>query len=140
VLRTGPGSRGNKVDKTLRGGGQPGRDLTIGELAARTASTVSALHLYERQGLLAPHRTGGNQRRYPASAVAVVGFIRSARQAGIPLSLIREVLRCRQPAAQPAQRACARLCAEVSARELALRQVRSHLSGPACHHSGTSRP
>ncbi|MDT7749328.1 MAG: MerR family transcriptional regulator, redox-sensitive transcriptional activator SoxR, partial [Pseudonocardiales bacterium] len=135
----GPGSRGNKVDKTLRGG-QSGRDLTIGELAVRTDSTVSALHFYERQGLLAPHRTGGNQRRYPASAVAVVGFIRSARQAGIPLSLIREVLRCRQPAAQPAQRACARLCAEVSARELALRQVRSHLSGPACHHSGTSRP
>jgi MerR family redox-sensitive transcriptional activator SoxR len=127
------------VDKTLRGG-QPGRDLTIGELAARTASTVSALHFYERQGLLAPQRTGGNQRRYPASAVAVVGFIRSARQAGIPLSLIREVLRCRQPAAQPAQRACARLCAEVSARELALRQVRSHLCGPACHHSETSRP
>ena len=38
-------------------------ELTVGELAARSGVAVSALHFYERQGLLTSRRTARNQRR-----------------------------------------------------------------------------
>ena len=40
------------------------RELTPGELAERAGVTVSALHFYEREGLIDSRRTSGNQRRY----------------------------------------------------------------------------
>ncbi len=49
------------------------RHLTIGELAKRTGVATSALRYYEELGLLpAPGRVSG-QRRYPESAVGLVG-------------------------------------------------------------------
>ena len=39
-------------------------ELTPGEMADRSGVAVSALHFYERQGLIASRRTTGNQRRY----------------------------------------------------------------------------
>ena len=39
------------------------RHLTPGELAERSGVAVSALHFYERQGLIESERTSGNQRR-----------------------------------------------------------------------------
>src|SRR5690625_7356837 len=38
--------------------------LTPGQVAARSGVAVSALHFYEREGLIASSRTSGNQRRY----------------------------------------------------------------------------
>ena len=38
-------------------------ELTVGQVAARSGLAVSALHFYERKGLIRSHRTGGNQRR-----------------------------------------------------------------------------
>ena len=38
--------------------------LSVGEVARRSGITVSALHFYERQGLIESLRTPGNQRRY----------------------------------------------------------------------------
>ncbi|WP_369758992.1 MerR family DNA-binding transcriptional regulator [Marmoricola sp. URHB0036] len=37
--------------------------LTPGELAERSGVAVSALHFYEREGLIHSERTAGNQRR-----------------------------------------------------------------------------
>ncbi|MGE5754355.1 MAG: MerR family DNA-binding transcriptional regulator [Planctomycetaceae bacterium] len=49
--------------------------LTIGELARRVGVATSALRYWEELGLLpAPARISG-QRRYPESAVALVGVI-----------------------------------------------------------------
>ena len=41
-------------------------DLTIGELARRSAVATSALRFYESRGLIASERTAGGQRRYMA--------------------------------------------------------------------------
>ena len=61
------------------------RDLTIGELAKRTGVATSALRYYEELGLIpAPIRVSG-QRRYPTSAVGLVGMILLLRDVGFSL-------------------------------------------------------
>jgi DNA-binding transcriptional MerR regulator len=61
------------------------RDLTIGELAKRTGVATSALRYYEELGLMpAPVRVSG-QRRYPTSAVGLVGVILLLRDVGFSL-------------------------------------------------------
>jgi DNA-binding transcriptional MerR regulator len=60
--------------------------LTIGELARRAGVATSALRYYEELGLLpAPARISG-QRRYPESAVGLVGVILLQRDAGFTLA------------------------------------------------------
>lgn len=60
--------------------------LTVGEVARRTGVAVSALHYYEREGLIASTRTTGNQRRYARHVLRRVSIIRLAARMGIPLS------------------------------------------------------
>jgi len=62
------------------------RELTVGEVAARSGVAVSALHFYERKGLIASHRTSGNQRRYDRDVLRRVAIIRMAQEMGIPLA------------------------------------------------------
>ena len=38
------------------------KELTVGQVAARSGVAVSALHFYETKGLIESHRTGSNQR------------------------------------------------------------------------------
>lgn len=66
--------------------------LSVGELAARSGVSVSALHFFERQGLLQSTRTSGNQRRYRRDALRRVGLIRIAQRVGIPLRELATVL------------------------------------------------
>ncbi|MGH2557498.1 MAG: redox-sensitive transcriptional activator SoxR, partial [Thermomicrobiales bacterium] len=67
-------------------------ELTPGQLAERSGVAVSALHFYERQGLLHSRRTAGNQRRYPRETLRRVAFIRVSQRVGIPLAEIRAAL------------------------------------------------
>jgi MerR family redox-sensitive transcriptional activator SoxR len=67
-------------------------ELTPGEMALRSGVAVSALHFYEREGLIASRRTTGNQRRYRRETLRRVAFIRMSQRLGIPLSRIREAL------------------------------------------------
>jgi DNA-binding transcriptional MerR regulator len=61
------------------------RYLTIGELAKRTGVATSALRYYEELGLMpTPVRVSG-QRRYPESAVGLVGVILLLRDVGFSL-------------------------------------------------------
>nr|WP_084643654.1 redox-sensitive transcriptional activator SoxR [Actinoalloteichus hymeniacidonis] len=69
------------------------KELTVGQLAARSGVAVSALHFYERQGLLSSRRTSGNQRRYRRDSLRRVAFIRVSQRVGIPLAAIGEALR-----------------------------------------------
>ncbi|MGW9404335.1 redox-sensitive transcriptional activator SoxR [Arthrobacter sp. NPDC055585] len=73
--------------------GQPRalEELTVGQVAQRSGVAVSALHFYERQGLIRSRRTGGNQRRFDRSVLRRVAVIRAAQRAGIPLSHIASV-------------------------------------------------
>ena len=66
--------------------------LTVGELSKRSGVAVSALHFYERQGLIASDRTAGNQRRYRRDTLRRVAFIRVSQRVGVPLADIRDAL------------------------------------------------
>jgi DNA-binding transcriptional MerR regulator len=67
-------------------------DLTIGALAEATGVATSALRYWEELGLLpAPPRVSG-RRRYPASAVRVVGIILLLHDVGFTLREIRTFL------------------------------------------------
>ena len=67
-------------------------ELTPAQLAERSGVAVSALHFYERQGLIRSRRTSGNQRRYPRETLRRVAFIRISQRVGIPLAQIRAAL------------------------------------------------
>ena len=69
-----------------------GRELTVGQLAARAGVAVSALHFYETKGLIRARRTSGNQRRYSRDTLRRIAFIRIAQRVGIPLATIGEAL------------------------------------------------
>lgn len=72
--------------------------LTIGELASRTGVATSALRYWEEVGLLpAPARSSG-QRRYPPSAVELVGLVLLLRDVGFTLREIRTFAEARPPA------------------------------------------
>ncbi|WP_372700070.1 redox-sensitive transcriptional activator SoxR [Arthrobacter sp. JSM 101049] len=66
-------------------------EISVGQLSSRSGAAVSALHFYERKGLIHSHRTGGNQRRYHRSTLRRVAVIRAAQRAGIPLASVLEV-------------------------------------------------
>ena len=68
------------------------KELTVGEVATRSGVAVSALHFYETKGLIASHRTAGNQRRYRQDVLRRVAIIKVAQELGIPLAEVGEVL------------------------------------------------
>ena len=57
-------------------------ELTPGEMAQRSGVAVSALHFYEREGLIVSRRTSGNQRRYARETLRRVAFIRMSQRLG----------------------------------------------------------
>lgn len=63
--------------------------LTVGELARRAGVSVSALHFWEREGLIEGWRTAGNQRRYERATLRRVAIIKVAQSLGIPLAEVR---------------------------------------------------
>lgn len=70
----------------------PFSQLTVGQVAERSGVAVSALHFYERQGLITSSRTASNQRRYSRSALRRIAFIRASQRVGISLARIRAAL------------------------------------------------
>jgi len=68
------------------------KELTVGQVAARSGVTVTALHFYESKGLIKSTRNPGNQRRYPRAVLRRVALIKVAQRLGIPLAEIGEAL------------------------------------------------
>jgi Cu(I)-responsive transcriptional regulator len=67
--------------------------MKIGEIAAATSTKVETVRFYEKAGLLPPPaRTEGNYRSYGTSHLQRLSFIRRARQLGISLDDVRELL------------------------------------------------
>jgi len=64
------------------------KQLTVGEVAARSGVAVTALHFYESKGLITSKRNAGNQRRYPREVLRRVALIKVAQRLGIPLAEI----------------------------------------------------
>jgi MerR family redox-sensitive transcriptional activator SoxR len=67
-------------------------ELSVGEVAKRTGVAVSALHFYERKGLIRSERTASNHRAYPRSVIRRVTVIQIAQRAGLSLGEIAEAL------------------------------------------------
>lgn len=66
--------------------------LRIGELAARTGTTVKAIRYYESLGLLDPPRRAPNEYRvYDGPAVGQLQFIRRAKLLGLSLDEIKRL-------------------------------------------------
>jgi len=68
------------------------KELTVGEVATRSGVAASALHFYERRGLITSRRTAGNQRRYRRDTLRRIALIRVAQRVGIPLADVADVL------------------------------------------------
>lgn len=66
--------------------------LTVGEVAARSGIAVSAVHFYERKGLIACARNDANHRRYSPTVLRKIAIIQVAQRAGIPLKEIAEAM------------------------------------------------
>ena len=107
--------------------------LSVGELATRSGVAVSALHFYERQGLIHGGRNAGNQRRYGREVLRRVAIIKVAQRAGIPLASIREALDTLPDGRTPTTADWARLSrrwrAELDARIDQLTRLRDQLDG-----------
>ncbi|HEV2569003.1 redox-sensitive transcriptional activator SoxR [Sphingomonas sp.] len=67
--------------------------LTVGEVAKRSGVRVSAIHFYERKGLIRSWRSDGNQRRFRREVLRRIAVIKVAQRAGVPLAKVREALR-----------------------------------------------
>jgi MerR family transcriptional regulator, redox-sensitive transcriptional activator SoxR len=111
----------------------PTREITVGQFAARSGVTVSALHFYEAQGLISARRTAGNQRRYPRAMLRRVAFIRASQQVGIPLARIKAALDTLPARRTPTARDWARLssawCRDLDDRIRQLQDLRDRLTG-----------
>lgn len=66
--------------------------LSVGEVARRSGIAVSALHFYERKGLIRSVRTSGNQRRYERSVLRRIAIIQVAQSVGLSLEEIGAAL------------------------------------------------
>ena len=68
-------------------------DLPIGAFAAAAGVNVETIRFYQRKGLLPePRRAYGSIRRYGASDVARVKFVKSAQRLGFSLGEVADLL------------------------------------------------
>lgn len=83
--------------------------LLIGELAKTTGVTVDTLRFYEKNGLIEPKgRSESGYRLYDQNNIEQVKFVLNAKQLGLSLEEIKELLDIRLEATQHS-------CAEVKA-------------------------
>lgn len=66
--------------------------LSIGEVAKRTGSAVSAIRYYEDEGLIQAERNSAGQRRFVRSQIRRISFILIAQELGFSLNDIRSQL------------------------------------------------
>ena len=67
--------------------------LSIGVLSKQTGVKVPTIRYYEQMGLIpAPARSDGNQRRYPPTTLDRLSFIKHARDLGLSIEVVRELL------------------------------------------------
>lgn len=66
------------------------KTLSVGEVSKRCGVKISALHFYEKKGLINSGRNSGNQRRYSRDVLRRVSIIKAAQQVGVQLDKIKE--------------------------------------------------
>ena len=118
------------------------KPLSIGEVARQAAVGVETVRFYERQGLLdEPERKPSGYRQYDPEAVAVLRFIRRAKELGFTLKEIKALLGLRLAAsatrAEVRRQARAKV-ADIEAKVADLQRMRGALLEliDTCHGDG----
>lgn len=118
--------------------------LTIGEVARQAGIGVETVRFYERQGLLEePQRRASGYRQFDPEAVAVLRFIRRAKELGFTLKEIKGLLALRLDAsatrAEVRQQAKAKVT-DIEARIADLQRMRDVLLKlvKKCHGDGAA--
>lgn len=108
------------------------RTLGIGEVARRSELAVSALHFYERRGLIRSVRSAGNQRLYARDVLRRLAVIRVAQRVGVQLEAIRHAFASLPDERTPTRAEWARMSAawrsELDARIRDLQHLRDQLT------------
>jgi DNA-binding transcriptional MerR regulator len=68
--------------------------MRIGELSARTGASARSIRYHEQQGLLASHRTAGDQRDFDDTAIERVRLVRRLFDAGLSSVTMADLLPC----------------------------------------------
>jgi MerR family redox-sensitive transcriptional activator SoxR len=109
------------------------KPLTVGEVARRSGVAVSAVHFYERKGLISGWRSSGNQRRYGRATLRRIAIVKVAQQLGIPLAEIGRRLASLPDDRTPAKADWARLAegwrGDLDRRIVQLTRLRDNLDG-----------
>ena len=92
------------VTSGSRGNFMPERTFSIGHVSSATGCKVETIRFYEGIGLLPePERTQGNQRRYLASHIDRLRFILHARELGLTVEAIRQLISLSENPAAPCE-------------------------------------
>ncbi len=118
------------------------KSLRIGEVARQAGIGVETVRFYEREGLLEePNRKASGYREYDQEAVAVLRFIRRAKELGFTLKEIKALLELRLDSsatrAEVREQAKAKV-ADIEAKIADLERMRDSLQKliKACHGKG----
>lgn len=108
-------------------------ELSVGDLAHRSGVSVTALHFYERRGLIRSRRSLGNQRRYDRAVLRRVALIKVAQELGFSLAEIgarlAELPDDRPPSRHDWERLATHWADELDHRIALMQSLRSELTG-----------
>lgn len=107
------------------------RMLTIGELAGHTGVATSALRYWEELGLLPTPVRISRQRRYPHSAIALVGIILLLSDVGFSLAEQKALLASQSVAVDEWRQLARRKLTELDQQIQTARAINHALR---CHH------
>ena len=119
------------------------RGMNIGEAAARSGVSAKMIRHYESIGLVSATRRPNGYRSYAAQDVAVLRFIRHARDLAFPLEDIRKLLalwRDKSRASADVKRMALDHVAALEAKATSLQAVADSLRHLAQHCQGDDRP
>jgi len=117
--------------------------MNIGEAAARSGVSAKMIRHYESIGLISAARLANGYRAYDASDVAVLRFIRHARDLAFPLEDVRRLLalwRDRSRASAEVKRLALAHVAALEEKAAALNAVAGSLRHLAHNCAGDERP
>lgn len=76
--------------------------LSIGDLSKQTGAKIPTIRYYVQMGLItAAERSKGNQRRFTKSELERLSFVKHARDLGLPIDAVRELIKLSDHPDQP---------------------------------------
>lgn len=117
--------------------------MNIGEAAARSGVSAKMIRHYEAIGLIGAARSANGYRVYDGRDIAVLRFIRHARDLGFPLEDVRRLLalwRDRNRASAEVKRLALAHVAALETKAESLRSMAASLRHLATHCHGDERP